>query len=153
VGRRGQKLVKKVFAAWHALQDGRVTRAQLEAQLAPAEKRLNQVLLGGAPRGEDPTGARFCGNVLELAAALWTFVTTAGVAPTNNPRERLLRRAVPWRKRSFGSWGQAGCRFGERGLTVVQTRRLQARNVLDYLRDALLAHRSGQPCPTLLPEG
>jgi hypothetical protein len=36
-------------------------------------------------------------------------------------------------------------------LTVVQTRRLQGKNVLDYLHDAVLAHRAGQPCPKLLP--
>ena len=29
VGRRGAKLVKKVFAAWHAFQEERVTRPQL----------------------------------------------------------------------------------------------------------------------------
>jgi transposase len=153
VGRAGQKLVKRVFAAWHAFQEGQVTRAQLQAKLAPVEKRMNYVLLEGALLGEDATVARFCENVLELEAALWTFVTTEGVEPTNNHMERLLRRAVLWRKRSFGSWSQAGCRFVERILTVVQTRRLQAKNVLDYLHDALRAHRSGLPCPTLLPDG
>src|SRR5206468_3150665 len=103
--------------------------------------------------GEDPKVARFCENVLELEAALWTFARTEGVEPTNNHMERLLRRAVLWRKRSFGSWSAAGCRFVERILTVVQTRRLQANKVLDYLHDALHAYRSGQPCPKLLPEG
>jgi transposase len=153
VGQQGQKLVKKVFAAWQAFQEGQVTRTQLEAQLAPIQKRMNYVLLDGAYLGKDPTVARFCENVLELEAALWTFVTTAGVEPTNNHMERLLRRAVLWRKRSFGSWSQAGCRFVERILTVVQTRRLQTKNVLDYLHDALRTHRCGQPCPKLLPEG
>jgi hypothetical protein len=38
-------------------------------------------------------------------------------------------------------------------LTVVQTRRLQGKNALEYLHEVLLAHRSGQPCPKLLPEG
>jgi len=153
VGRRGQKLVKSVFAAWHAFQDGQCTRAQLEARLDPVVCRMNRVLLEGAILGTDPTVAQFCENLLELEAALWTFVTTEGVEPTNNFMERLLRRAVLWRKRSFGSRSQAGCRFVERILTVVQTRRLQGKNVLDYLHDALLAHRTGRPCPKLLPEG
>jgi transposase len=91
--------------------------------------------------------------VLALEPALWTFARVEGVEPTNNFLERLLRRAVLWRKRSFGCWSAAGCRFVERILTVVQTRRLQGQSVLDYLQDARRAHRAAQPCPNLLPAG
>ncbi len=150
---RGVKIVTKVFAARHAFQDGQVTRAQLKAQLDPVVLRLNRVLLEGALLGRDKTVVAFCENVLALEPALWTFMTTEGVEPTNNFLERLLRRAVLWRKRSFGSCSPVGCRFGERILTVVQTRRLQGKNVLDYLHDALRTHRAGQPCPKLVPEG
>jgi len=153
VGREGLKIVKKVFAAWHAFQGGQGTRAQLKAELDPVAVRLNRVLLEGAWLGEDKAVATFCENVLALEAALWTFVTTQGVEPTNNFMERLLRRAVLWRKRSFGSRSQAGLRFVERILTVVQTRRLQGQSVLDYLHKALCAHRAGQPCPKLVPAG
>jgi hypothetical protein len=38
-------------------------------------------------------------------------------------------------------------------LTVVQTLRLQHRPVLDYLIDAIAAHRSGLPAPQLLGQG
>jgi transposase len=150
VGRRGRRLVKKVFAAWHAFQDGQCTRAQLQVKLAPVMRSMNLVLIEGW-LGDDKTVAKTCGNLLELESALWTFVTTEGVEPTNNFIERLLRRAVLWRKRSFGCWSEEGCRFVERILTVVQTRRLQAQNVLDYLHAAVLAHRAGKPCPKLLP--
>jgi transposase len=153
VGQEGRKIVKKVFAAWHAFQDGQSTRVQLEAQLAPVMNRLNRVLLEGAILGDDKTVAAFCENVLALEAALWTFVRVEGVEPTNNFMERLLRLAVLWRRRSFGCASEAGCRFVERILTVVQTRKLQGKNVLDYLHDALRAHRALQPCPKLLPEG
>lgn len=149
VGRQGLKLVKKVFAAWHQFQDGQVTRKQLEEQLAPVVRRMNRVLIEGL-LGDDPKVETFCENVLALEPALWTFVTTEGVEPTNNFMERLLRRAVLWRKRSFGCWSATGCRFVERILTVVQTRRLQGKNVLDYLHDALVAHRNGKTCPKLL---
>src|SRR5207237_1397660 len=89
VGGEGRKIVKKVFAAWHAFQAGQCTRAQLEAQLDPVAVRLNRVLLEGAWLGEDKAVATFCENVLALEAALWTFVTTEGVEPTNNFMERL----------------------------------------------------------------
>ena len=85
--------------------------------------------------------------------ALWTFARVEDVEPTNNFMERLPRRAVLWRKRSFGSSSLDGCRFVERILTIVPTRRLQGKNALEFLHAALLAHRSGQPCAKLLPEG
>lgn len=152
VGREGGKVVKKVFAAWHGFKDGQGTRAQLQAQLEPVISRLNRVLLEGALLGEDQKVVQFCENVLALEPALWTFLTTEGVEPTNNYMERLVRRAVLWRKRSFGCWSEAGCRFVERILTVVQTRRLQGQNVLEYLHEAVLAYRAGTSCPRLLPE-
>jgi len=88
--------------------------------------------------------------VLELLPAVWRFVVSGGVEPTNNQAERVLRRGVLWRKNAFGCQSAAGCRFVERMLTVVQTRRLQGRAVLAYLYDALVTHRSGRPAPSLL---
>ena len=75
---------------------------------------------------------------------------TDGVEPTNNHAERVLRRGVLWRKNAFGCQSEAGCWFVERLLTVVQTRRLQGRSVLDYLYDGLVAHRNGLRAPSLL---
>ena len=152
VGRKGRLLVKKVFAAWHQFREGEVTREQLQAALAPIERRMGRVLIEGLC-GDDPSVEAFCENLLRIEEALWTFAKVPGVEPTNNALERLLRRAVLWRKRSFGSWSAAGCRFVERILTVVQTRRLQGQSVLGYLHDALVAHRGGQPCPRLVPQG
>jgi transposase len=103
--------------------------------------------------GDDPTVEAFCENILRLELSLWTFLTREGVEPTNNFMERLLRRAGLWRKRSFGCWSDAGCRFVERILTVVQKRRLQGKSALEYLHEALVAHRAGRMCPQLLPEG
>jgi len=150
VGHEGLKIVKKVFAAWHGFQDGRCTREQLETKLGPVVGAMSHLLTTGAS-GRDATVRKFCANILELEVALWTFVTNEGVEPTNNLMERLVRRAVLWRKRSFGCWSKSGCRFVERILTVVQTRRLQQKSVLDYLQHAVVAHRTGQPCPKLLP--
>ena len=48
----------------------------------------------------------------------------------------------PWQQRSFGSHSAAGCRFVERILTVVQTLRLQERSVVQFLHEAITAHRS-----------
>jgi len=149
VGRRGLRLVKEVFAAWHAFQDGKVTRQKLKALLEPLQRRMTKALLEGA-FGDDARVAKFCENLLTLESALWTFVTKKGVEPTNNFMERLLRRAVLWRRRSFGCNSAGGCRFVERILTVVQTCRLHAKNTLEFLYNAVRAHRNGLSCPCLL---
>ncbi len=57
----------------------------------------------------------------------------AGVEPTNNAAERALRRAVLWRRKSFGTQSETGSRFVERILTVVTSLRQQKRDVLKYL--------------------
>lgn len=149
VGRRGLRIVKELFAAWQAWQRGQVTRPKLQALLEPLQRRLSKALVEGG-LGEDARVAKFCENLLLVESALWTFATKEGVEPTNNYMERLLRRAVLWRRRSFGCNSPKGCRFVERILTVVQTCRLQSRNVLHYLYTAVHNLRAGQPCPSLV---
>jgi transposase len=149
VGRRGLRLVKEVFAAWHAFQKGCVTRRQLQALIKPLQHRLGRTLVQGG-LGDDARVAKFCENLLTLESALWTFGTHEGVEPTNNYIERLLRLAVLWRRRSFGCNSGYGCRFVERILTVVQTCRLHGKNTLEYLCDAVRLHRRGLSCPCLL---
>jgi transposase len=149
IGRRGLRLVKEVFAAWHAFDKGQVTRRKLQRLIEPLERRMNKVLIEGA-FGDDARVAKFCDNVLALEPALWTFVAHEGVQPTNNHIERLLRPAVLWRRRSFGCNSAAGCRFVERILTVVQTRRLHGKNALEFLCDAVQSHRAGLVSPNLL---
>jgi transposase len=153
VGRRGLSLVKKVFAAWHAFREGRSTREQMQAEMARLANQMNKVLVDGWINGEEKPVETFCLNVLNVEAALWTFARVDGVEPTNNFMERLLRRAVLWRRRSFGCNSDNGCRFVERILTIVQTRRLQGKSVLDYLHDAVQAYRAGLPCPQLVGAG
>src|SRR5205814_5264280 len=95
--------------------------------------------------GRGCAGARaaaFCENLLALLPAVWRFVVTEGVEPTNNHAERLPRRGVLWRKNAFGCHSEGGCRFVERILTAVQALRLQGRPVVTYLRDVLLVHRN-----------
>lgn len=149
VGRRGLRIVKELFAAWHAFQAGTIPRSRLRALIAPLERRLSKTLLEGA-LGDEPRVAKFCVNLIHLESALWTFATNEGVEPTNNFMERLVRLAVLWRRRSFGCNSQAGCRFVERILTVVQTCRLKRNNTLEYLAQAIHAKRHSRPCPSLL---
>ena len=141
-----------VFHWWYRVRDGTLQRCSLRSYIDSQRPWLRDLLQSGAASGCAKTAA-FCANLLELEPALWTFVRIEGVEPTNNAAERALRPAVLWRRRSFGCHSEAGCRFAARMLTVVQTLRLQERGVIDYLADAITAHRQGLPAPKLLPNG
>jgi transposase len=149
LGRAGAEAVEEVFAAWQDFKGGRLSRAELRARLEPVLARLYEALTR-ARDGPDKKTARFSRRLLKVYPALWTFLSAEGVEPTNNHGERMLRSAVLWRKCCFGNHSEAGCRFAERILTVVQTLRLRRRSVLHYLRWALVAFRAGLPTPALL---
>jgi transposase len=152
VGHALQQVAAQVFEQWHLFRGGGFDRATLQTRLDGPARPLERLLRQGG-RCADSKTATFCENLLELLPALWRFVVSDGVEPTNNHAERLLRRGVLWRKHAFGSHSAAGCRFVERLLTVVQTRRLQGQAVLRYLYEALVAHRNNLPAPSLLPVG
>ena len=152
MGEAGLKAVKQLFECWGRFREGVLDRPGLVAALEPVSHDLRAALDAGVSSANRKAG-RFCRNVLAVYPALWTFARVEGVEPTNNRAERTLRPAVLWRKTSFGNHSESGCRFTERILTTVQTLRLQHRQVLSYLRDAVAAHRAGQLAPPLLPTG
>jgi transposase len=150
IGELGLELVGALFSAWHLFRGGGIDRLGLLRRLEPVADTLHELLALGSECPDAATAA-WCRSVRRVERALWTFAFEEGVEPTNNAAERALRPAVLWRKNSFGCHSAAGCRFAERLLTVVQTLRLQGRRVVDYLYEALVAHRAGLPTPSLLP--
>ena len=142
----------RVFERWHLFRGGGCRRAQMDDAVAPLMLELLEVLRHGL-RCRDRKTKRFCARLLTIYPALWTFVVVEGVEPTNNHAERVQRRAVLWRRRSFGCHSAAGCRFAERILTVVQTLRLQRRSILEFLYQAIRHHRLGYSTPKLILEG
>jgi transposase len=152
VGQSGLDAVKRIFELWRDFRQGMMDRPALQVAMEPVCNELRQTLESGG-RCTDKRVGLFCRKILAIYPALWTFTRIDGVEPTNNHAERTLRLAVIWRKISFGSHSDEGCRFAERILTVVQTLRLQKRNVMNYLEEAFATHRNGQPIPSLLPAG
>ena len=139
-------VVDDVFTLWWDFRQRAVPRAVLVANLEPLVEELRAALERGSGCA-DPKVSAFCNNLRTLYRALWLFAAIAGVEPTNNHAERILRMGVLWRKNAFGCHSESGCRFVERVLTVVQTRRLQKRSVRNFLEDSVVAHRSGTQAP------
>jgi transposase len=142
-------LHETVFALWHRFKNGEFDREGLIVRMNPSIAALVALHDEGS-RSRDGVLARFCTRLGEANERHWLFVLEEGVEPTNNQAERVQRRAVLWRRRSFGCRSAEGCRFVERLLTVVETLKLQKRNVLDYLEQAIAARRHAQPSPLLL---
>jgi transposase len=152
IGERFLAIHRPVFDLWHLFRGGGCTRADLADRMLPWVDAMEAVLAAGM-RCRDGRTKRFCARLDREKFGLWTFVGMADVDPTNNHGERVLRRAVLWRRRSFGCHSAGGCRFAERLLTVAATLRLQGRNVVAFLGESIAAHRAGQPGPKLVPEG
>jgi len=128
---------KLLFNLWHQFRNEQLTRSQLIQAVKPIQAEFSSILLEAAELHIDPQEktplaktVRTCRNLLKLEVALWLFVSEDGVEPTNNAAERAIRPAVIWRRTSLN---------------------LQERNILDFLAESILAARSGQIPPSLLP--
>ncbi len=142
---------KEVFRLWHEVKDGDLSRRKFQRLIAAVQYRVTELLDAGSDCRSSKTRGT-CRQIRTVEGALWTFVRVRAVEPTNNAAERALRRAVLWRRKSFGTQSAAGSRFVERILSVVTTLRQQGRNVLDYLTTACASAdgKSGSIC--LLPD-
>jgi transposase len=139
-----------MFGLWYRVRAGTLSHGDFQVAISPIRQEIDYWLQLGTSADHAKTVST-CRNIRKVAPALWTFVHTPGVEPTNNAAERALRRGVMWRKRSFGSQSERGLRFTERILTVVTTLRQQNRDVLAYLTAACEAQHLGLPPPSLLP--
>ena len=147
----------RLFRLWHRFRAGPevrygpLSRAQLIEKSLPLQKKFFALAQGYLDSPDK--------DVRNLAAALFwhcdkffTFLEKEGVEPTNNAAERALRAAVQWRKTSFGSRSAQGEIAVARLLTVTRTCRMQNRNPLHYLAQAVRLYRCGLPSPSLLPK-
>jgi transposase len=150
IGQQLLEITAKVFALWRGFRHRRLSRKALRRGIIPLRKQMRHVLESGADGGQKKT-AGLCRSLLKREKALWRFIHTPGMEPTNNLAERMLRPAVIWRKKSFGSHSLSGCRYVERMLSVIQTLRLRGADVLNYLSAAVQAHRRGLSPPALPP--
>ena len=151
-GRMGERLLfcaQTMLHYWHQVRDGSMARAEFQRVMASFRVVIERHIEDGARlniRGVSGS----CKDILVHRDALWTFIDVPGVEPTNNHAERELRAFVLWRKRSFGSQSDRGCRFAARIMTVTHTLRKQKRHVLSFLTQACQAALRGQAPPVLI---
>jgi len=143
-------LAQTMLRAWHEVRDGTRTRKRYQTMARNAQVAFEALLERGVSlRLRGVSGS--CQDMLDHKQALFTFAFQAGVDPTNNHAERMLRPFVMWRKTSYGSQSDRGCLFAQRIMTVSQSLRLQGRSVFEFLMTACQAAHTGASAPTLLP--
>jgi transposase len=140
-----------LFALWYKVRDGTRARAWLRRQVEGWLRGEMRLLLERGAGCACAQTAGTCREMLRVEQTLWTFVSAAGVEPTNNAAERALRHAVLWRKLSHGTASAGGSRFAANILSVVETCRQQGRNVLAFLTQCCHAATQGAPHPSLVP--
>ena len=148
----------RLFRWWYRVRDGTMTRKQFVAAVKHLRRGFKRELeaacalpIGRQEKSALAKSVRTLGEILKVEDALWTFVYTSGVEPTNNAAERALRSGVIWRRTTYGSQSRKGSEFVSRILTTTTSLKAQGRNAWDFLSEALLVQRLGLPAPSLLP--
>ena len=137
-----------LFDYWHDYKAGKLSREMLVAWMAPVRQQVEKLLTQAVAAGISGVSGS-CADILEHKAALWTFIHTADVEPTNNAAEREIRAFVLWRKRSFGTQSERGNIFAENLMTIAHTARKQNKNVLAFLTECCEAHCAKTAAPSL----
>lgn len=88
-------------------------------------------------RDSKSEAGRFVRRLEKEMDNLFVFLSENGVDPTNNYAERMLRFGVIWRKRSYGSNSDKGCRWVEQILSVRHTCRLHKKSTFHIISNAM----------------
>lgn len=153
VARIGKNLLKnqsELFELWHQYKAGKQSRYWLQQKTEPIRRRIGELLEQGSYTDPSLRTARFCKNLLKDFNALWTFLGTEDVEPTNNHAERSLRPLVIWRKNYFCTRSDYGSEFVARSASINVTCKLQEKNIFEYTCQMMQNHFSGKPAPSLI---
>lgn len=146
-GERFRTALRELFAVIH--QGASLTASVFQEQLEAARRA---VLWAGT---QDVPESKHCRNLARRlekhGESYFQFITTPGVAPTNNLAEQAIRFVVIDRLVTQGTRSAVGNQWCERIWTTMATCAQQGRSVFEYLYAAVKAHWNEAAVPSLLP--
>jgi transposase len=148
--RYGEELrgaLKKLFEVFH--QREQHSKAEFQRRLQEARAGVLRRGLSGPPTRH---GQNMVKRFRDHGEAYFTFVTTAGVEPTNNLAEQAIRFVVIDRHITQGTRGEGGRQWSERIWTVIATCTQHGKSVYGFLREAVDSWFTGTEAPSLLFE-
>lgn len=145
-GQRLLKAVREMFGLIHRKDD--FSPSEFEKALAQQRETILDLAINNAPDKchVRPIVKRFREN----GDSYFRFITTPGIEPTNNLAEQAIRFVVIDRRITQGTRGKRGQEWCERIWSVIATCARQGRSAYDFILEAVQAHFSGLPAPSLL---
>jgi len=137
---------KRLFRLWNA-------RDQMPVDVLHKKcRRLRRRLFKFLHSEKVPAGgAKMKKRLVRYWESLFRFVEQPQLyEPTNNRAEQNLRHAVRLRRQTQGSRSAWGRDWASRIMTVVVSCKRQKRSPWEFIRDAVIAHRSATTPPSLL---
>lgn len=141
-----------LFRTWHLFKRDEMARDALVAATRPFVDAFRSFCTRGAAQDKDRRWAAIGRNLLRDWTAVFRFLDTEGVEPTNNDAEQGVRGGVLWRRITQGTRSPAGSAFVARMLSAQTTCRIQDRDLVTFLHDAFVAHLCGNVVPSLLDQ-
>jgi hypothetical protein len=147
----GQRVLECLRQMFHVIHR-RETMDPVRFQRA-LEQARDELLAVGKRAPQRSEAQNMAKRFRKHGEAYFRFITTPGVAPTNNLAEQAIRFVVIDRLVTQGTRSENGRRWDECIWTAIATCTQQGRNVFDYLRQSIDAHFTRKPPPSLLPAG
>ena len=145
----GQDILDAVRELFHVFHQ-RETMSE-SAFLAALADRREAVMAAALVDAPDTREAQNLADRFRLHGnAYFQFITTPGVEPTNNLAEQAIRFVVIDRLITQGTRSEKGRAWCERIWTVLATCAQQGRSAFDFLLQAVEAHLTGRPPPSLV---
>ena len=142
-----------MFAAWWRFKEKLLTRGDLQLGTQVYREQFQKFCTKGAGQKRDRRWRALGRDLLRQRDAVFLFLDTAAVEPTNNAAEQGLRSGVIWRRTTQGTRTEAGSTFVQRIMTAQANCKRQSRSLLRFLADSLTAHRQGIAPPSLMLAG
>ena len=150
-GGRLYSLGQETIHLWNAERGIPGTSSPPDTRIAENQAAVHDLLKRAIYYG-GPEIRRTSQRLLSQENCLWLFLSEPDVVPTNNHAERMIRQAVLWRRKSHGTWSGLGSVFVSRILTTITSLRLQSRDFLEFIADAVTSYERAELSPSLLPQ-
>ncbi len=146
-GEAFREALRNLFVVIH--QREQFSEREFQRRLLTAKAHILTVSTTAVPDN------KYCHNLAERmrkhGEGYFTFITTPGVAPTNNAAEQAIRFVVIDRYITQGTRSVWGARWSERVWTVVATCAQQGKSVYQFLHACIVSHAMKTAKPSLVP--
>lgn len=163
----GEKLlsgVKELFKIIHEKDNPETSSGQVMPEknfidaLTQAKEQIIKIAINDAPSFINNEGKVVRSEVKNMVKrftdhgkSYFEFITSPGVAPTNNTAEQAIRFIVIDRLVTQGTRSENGRKANERLWTVIATCALQEKSAFEFILKSVQAYFYGEPSPSLIP--